>query len=369
MSRSKFGRLIAETLKADSLVQERGELFKQAMKIKVSPEIMRQAAFSSDRAKLLVERLRSEAGVGKGLLDGSANRLALQIGRDVPGMDRLPGIDLAELSKSVAVLSESLEDPSASWRKDLLRRIEEVPTYQPMLEQMQKATAVFVQGQRDLDDRADEFVVRHGWPLPLRLQPRLFGQIVRHAGASKREVNAMMIETFRPGTRAYGMTREVLLESPHFQSRRVLLGQAIKAFRREEWYLVISALLPLVEGVLVDVVYADQTAPKKGRPEKSLKRLQTLDEELVYAPLVRGLEVMLIPSGAGIAIFANFTQSDYGHLGEPRVLNRNAILHGAARRYGSRQNALKLYLLLVMLAELLQYYDEIGKRAARQARS
>jgi hypothetical protein len=117
----------------------------------------------------------------------------------------------------------------------------------------------------------------------------------------------------------------------------------------------------------VDVVYADEVAPRGGRPRGSVGKLKAVGEDLIYGPLVRGLEVMLIPSGAGIAMFANFNQSDYGRLGEPRALNRNAILHGAARRYGTRQNALKLYLLLVMLAELLQYYEEIGKRATRRA--
>src|SRR5215813_7697621 len=168
-----------------------------------------------------------------------------------------------------------------------------------MFERMRKAADDFIEGQRSLDERADEFVVRHGWPVPLRLQPRLFGEIIKHADAPRREVNAMMRQNFSPGTRAHAMTRAVLFESPYLRSRRVLLEQSLKALRRGEWYLVVNALLPLVEGVLVDVVYANQTAPDKARAQKSVKKMQSVDGTLFYAPLVRGLEVMLIPAGAG----------------------------------------------------------------------
>ena len=129
----------------------------------------------------------------------------------------------------------------------------------------------------------------------------------------------MMVETFRPGTRAYNLTREVLFESPHLESRKVLLEQALKAYRREEWYLVVNALLPLVEGILVDVVYADAEPPKTGRAAKSVKKLKAVEATVFYPPLVHGLEVMLIPSGAGVALFAGFDPADYGRLGEPRI--------------------------------------------------
>lgn len=363
-----FVQMVNDALEASAgWRKQQVELFTKAQDILVKSDLMRHATTSIERAQDVVATVRKDPEVGRFALSGSANRLIFEMARKQKDGTAL-GIDIADVSARVSAMFESIDRPTEAWRKSLIERIEEIPTYQPMLSQMQKAVNAFMEGQRALDERADEFVAHHGWPVPLRLHPRLFAQIVGRADAPKREVNAMMVETFRPGTRAHNLTREVLLESPHFGSRKVVLEQAMKAYRREEWYLVINSLLPLVEGVLVDAVfvYANAEAPRKSRPEKSVKQLQKVDAELFYPPLVRGLEVMLIPSGAGVALFEGFDPADYGKLGEPRNLNRNAILHGAARRYGSRQNALKLYLLLVMLAELLLHYDHI--RSGSQGR-
>lgn len=361
-----FSQLVTDALDASAGWREQqAELFTKVQSILVGSELMRQSALSLERAQEVVAKARADPAVGRFALDGSASRLAFEIGRPRAGQGTILGVDLAELSGRVTAMLESIDLPTERWQETLVRRIEEIRGYQPMLRRMQEAASAFIEGQRALDERADEFVARHGWPLPLRLHPRLFGRIVRHADASRREVNSMMVETFRPGTNAYNLAREVLFGSPHLESRRPLLEQALRAYRRRDWYLVINALLPLVEGVLVDVVYADAEAPRKGRPEKSVKKLQAVEAETFYSPLVHGLEVMLIPSGAGVALFSGFDPAEYGRPGEPRNLNRNAILHGAARRYGSRQNAVKLYLLLVMLAELLAHHDHIRGAAAR----
>lgn len=363
-----FLQMVNDALEASAeWRKQKAGLFTKAQDILVKSDVMQQATLSIERAQDVVAKVRMDPEVGRFALSGSANRLVFEMARKQQD-GRILGIDIADVSARLSAMFESIDRPTEAWRKSLAERLEEIPAYQPMLGQMQKAINAFMESQRALDERADEFVVRHGWPVPLRLHPQLFAQIVGRANAPKREVNAMMVETFRPGTRAHNLTREVLLESPHFESRKVLLEQAMKAYRREEWYLVINSLLPLVEGVLVDAVYiyANAKAPKKSRPEKSVKQLQKVDAAIFYAPLARGLEVMLIPSGAGVALFEGFDPADYGKPGEPRNLNRNAILHGAARRYGSRQNALKLYLLLVMLAELLLRYDHI--RSGSQSR-
>ena len=63
----------------------------------------------------------------------------------------------------------------------------------------------------------------------------------------KREVNALLVNTFRPGTKAYYAVRETVTYSPYFESRAPLLRQVWAAQRRGQWYLVINGLLPLVE--------------------------------------------------------------------------------------------------------------------------
>lgn len=208
----------------------------------------------------------------------------------------------------------------------------------------------FVEEQQHRNEQTDMFVRTHGWPVPLHLPIRAYHRVVAMADRGKREVGAFMRNAFRPGTGAFAATAEVLRESPQFESRRPLVSQALAAHRKGQWYLVINALLPLVEGVLVDYAYASQAPPRQGRPEKALKQLRKRENATVGVT-VDTLETMLLAGGANLALAGRFDPTRYGAPGEPRSLNRNAILHGAARRYGSEQNALRLVLLLVVMAE------------------
>jgi len=216
----------------------------------------------------------------------------------------------------------------------------------------------FVEEQQKLDERTNDFVQAHGWPVPLNLPLRAYRRLVGMVDAGKREVNQLMTRSFRPGTRVFRSTRDVLLQSPQLQSRRPLIKQSLSAYKRGDWYLVVNGLLPLVEGVLVDYAYQAAPAPRKGRTKQALKELRE-KENASLGVAVDTLETMLHSAGANVALFEGFDQADYGGPGEPRSLNRHAILHGAARRYGSEQNALRLLLLVAVMAEAFDLNDRI----------
>jgi hypothetical protein len=216
----------------------------------------------------------------------------------------------------------------------------------------------FVEEQQRLDERTNDFVQAHGWPVPLSLPIRAYRRLVGMADAGKREVNSLMTRSFRPGTRVFGSTKEVLLRSHQLASRRPLIKQSLSAYTRRDWYLVINGLLPLVEGVLVDFAYQSAPAPRGARTKQALKDLRER-ENATLGVAVDTLETMLHSAGANVALFEGFDQADYGGLGEPRSLNRHAILHGAARRYGSEQNALRLLLLVAVMAEAFDLSESI----------
>jgi hypothetical protein len=216
-----------------------------------------------------------------------------------------------------------------------------------------------VEEQQKLDERTNDFVQAHGWPVPLNLPIRAYRHLVGMADAGKREVNKLMTRSFRPGTRVFRSTRDVLLESPQLQSRRPLVKQSLSAYKRRDWYLVVNGLLPLVEGVLVDYAYQAAPPPRKARTKKALKELRE-KENASLGIAVDTLETMLHSAGGNVALFEGFDSADYGGPGEPRSLNRHAILHGAARRYGSEQNALRLLLLVAVMAEAFDLNDDIS---------
>ena len=210
--------------------------------------------------------------------------------------------------------------------------------------------------RQDIDDNAIVFVERHGWPLPLALPLRVVHRVVGMASRGKREVQRFMCDNFGPRTPAYSASRERLLSSEHYQGRRPPIEQGLKALNRGHYYASICTLLPLVEGVLIDVVLADDP-PERRVAQTAFEEMQEVAAD-VDAVVLRSVETLIISATSGAALFSHFDRRDYGQLGETRRLNRHAILHGSARRYGTHANALRLFLLLVALAEALDIYTE-----------
>lgn len=212
-----------------------------------------------------------------------------------------------------------------------------------------------VELRHEIDEDAIVFVERHGWPLPLALPRRIVHRVARMAVRGKRDVQRFMCESFAPRTSAYRVSRDRLLESHHFGSRRRPIEQALRALNRGDYYPAICTLLPLVEGVLVDVILAED--PPDRVAHKAFAEMQEIGDE-VDAVIVQSVETLVVSATSGAALFSQFDRRDYGGTGESRRLNRHAILHGSARRYGTHANALKLFLLLVALAEVLDIYEE-----------
>lgn len=224
--------------------------------------------------------------------------------------------------------------------------------HRAMFEQFARATRRFAEEQAEIDAKLDAFVVKHGWPVPLSLPARAYRHIVGLADRPKREVTAAMVEWFRPGTRAFTRCADILLEHPLLEPRRPLIRQVLVAHRRDQHYLVINSLMPLVEGVLVDALYANEQPPEKAAVEKAVGRLKDEKVDEYFGGTVAAVERLVVAGAAGMGLFSNVRRSTWGSRGEPRTLNRHAILHGFARRYGSRANALKMILLMDVLVQV-----------------
>jgi hypothetical protein len=211
-----------------------------------------------------------------------------------------------------------------------------LPDVSRTLTRFTEMTRHWVELQRKFYDASvDAFVARYGW-------------------SRKREVANAMRHLIRPRTRAFRTVREALHESPHLVGRRALIRQALRAFANEEWFLVINALMPLIEGVLVDVAFTRTDQPKKGRVTASLDRVKEADYDIQCTVL----EQLVVAGTSGLALHERVDFANYGVTGEPRTMNRHAILHGAARRYGTAENALKLALLLVVTTEVCDVFVE-----------
>jgi hypothetical protein len=225
---------------------------------------------------------------------------------------------------------------------------------QRAFEQLQLQVQRFAEEQRAIDQQLDAFVLRHGWPVPLNLPTTAYRQIVSMAPKGKREVTASMVHWFRPEGRIFRDCASALLNAPALESRMPLIRQVLRAHRRRDHYLVINGLLPLVEGVLVDRVFEGETPPATSGTQKAVRRLaKELDSPLAMGGAVRAIERLVVSGAAGMGLFTQTSRADYGGSGEPRSLNRHAILHGYARRYGGEANGLRMILLLNVIVQVI----------------
>jgi hypothetical protein len=335
------------------------------------PSLALSSAFANPaRSVLMVESLRRQSSwqqlIAPSVIGG---RLALDAARPLSQSTLFP---LGSIGQQVAVFNESLsrlaQRATESLRFSVANIVKQTQgfaeAWRPFIAGMATAVEQWTERQRDMDERTDVFVRRHGWPVPTSISSSAYHQIVSMADRRKREVTALLIDTFRPGTRGYYAVREVVDDSPHFQSRKPLLRQVWAAQRRGEWYLVINGLLPLVEGVLVDVMFPRVTRPIAGWGT-SVERLRDGVEVSFGDAPVRAIETLLISGGAALAMFERYDPP----IGvEPRSLNRHGILHGGARRYGTEQNAVKLFLLMALMAECFELYEE-SQEAIRQEKA
>lgn len=231
--------------------------------------------------------------------------------------------------------------------------------FQPHLQRLYGFVERLNQERERLAAGSFTFVERYGWPLPLVLPPSTLGKLVRLMGRTKPEVRKAMVEAFAPRSQAFLYSRDALLESDPFKPRKRPIEQAVRALRREDHYAAICTMLPLIEGVLMEVAFGVTSPPKQTGKKRESAVKQALDK---LAPpgsaeedwALRMIEAVLLCGAGGVALFSQFDRKDYGVPGESRRLNRHAILHGSARRYGTQENSLKLFLLLVAMAEALE---------------
>ena len=354
---SAVWRCVPSTLGGMTNREVERALRKMAQNQRLFETAFRRSAVIQDTARLLQTTqwpgLARQFGFGK-TFRGSPAALALQ---GLSAHQNLVGVRLADafaksasfrIAENTQRTLTSLLTTRSSLIEDSLRPLR---TYRGVFDALGESVRRFAEQQREMDEHTDAFVVRHGWPVPLNLPLPAYVQIVRMAASQKREVTQSMVHWFRPQSKAFKTCAETLLSRPLLESRRPLLRQVLRAHRLGDHYLVISTLMPLVEGVLVDGVFGIAgAAPKKGRATKAVQKLETEDPD---DTLVRALGNLVVAGAAGMGLFTQSDPAHYGVKGEPRSLNRHAILHGFARRYGSEANALRMVLLLTVIVEVL----------------
>jgi hypothetical protein len=330
------------------LSTERRSLLSTALGATTTAAALRDASERRSEMDSAISRLATIAGVNARV--DLSQQVALGLGIKTDQFYRLPQAfsgDPSGLSAALKKLSESSVVGIAT-KRHFDRWIVD---FKPHLKDLFDLVERLAREREDIAEGSAAFVERYGWPLPLALPPSALQQIIALTGRTKPEVRKALVSVFAPKTQAFLYSRDALMESEPFQSRKRPIEQAVRALRRKDHYAAICTMLPLIEGVLIDVAFGGHFAGK-GAVKKALDKLAPPGSvEETWA--LQMIEALLLSGAGGVALFSNFDRKDYGVPGERRQLNRHAILHGSARRYGSQENGLKLFLLLVSLADAL----------------
>ena len=207
-------------------------------------------------------------------------------------------------------------------------------------------------GWADEGGQLDAELRRYGWwmhPGWTPRQGRSAVEIARERG--KRALDRELCRHYR--VQRHRRLREMVdgWTDDAYVPRRAIVRQALQAHRRGAYLVAIPALLPLIEGIAVEVF----------KPPDSLRHPVTL---IRTGMPPRGLFGQVVTDAMLETLTVLWRSSSFATLNPlSRGLNRHHILHGVTVRYGTEANSLKVFLTLDHLA------SQVGTKRTSDARA
>lgn len=303
-----------------------------------------RVAIPSDRiteAVALIGHAQVQSAIRDGVLARAAGGSAVA--------DQMASLAAAALGGHLARTAESGHAALTPWAPPMARRIREwTEARANALNQLFHGVATQID---TAEQRLPELVLRTGWVIPVMEEtPAFLVQLGDLNGRTLASARRALGDIYRPGRRRFVRVTTGLRESAVLSRHRRALDQGLSALRRGHNYSAVCTLLPLVEGALhaVDWARAPENEPQSisaawhaVRGERDALWLTLLDV------------VLSGQQPTEHALNRKFTRSEVAENHDTnRALHRNAILHGASSAYGTRENAVRLVLLLAAIVEI-----------------
>lgn len=168
-----------------------------------------------------------------------------------------------------------------------------------------------------------------------------------------------------------------LTNHPVLSTKRLLLNEALKTYKKEYWAACICTLFPIID-------YVTRRLLKTNELKKGVKQICNLFKEVGFGientdnlmPHMASVNLLFrkkIPLEEGIKTVEELEKTDFGFIGaalssflffanryysyyvedhDENVLNRHAIIHGSANNYWNRCNAARIISFLFLMLEL-----------------
>ena len=147
-------------------------------------------------------------------------------------------------------------------------------------------------------------------------------------------------------------------KNPYFANRMHVIRDALEAHMEGKYTLSVPALLPLVEGILTEIVGRRATRAE-GISGWAVNAIQSMYMDMFH----ESSKDALVAFVSGSSVYGNidaayFTPSTFPTwlanqgLDGQQILQRHAILHGVQTDYNSKENSLRAFLILDVLSWL-----------------
>jgi len=191
---------------------------------------------------------------------------------------------------------------------------------------------------------ADVILIDMGWwILPDWTVTNIFDVVSLHKEGKKKEIEKQIMSFFN--NKKLNMMLKEWKQNPLLKSRMHILKDAIWAHNKGKYTLSVPALLPQLEGIMVEGLELTGRVPYKELKESFKEKLKTPEENFIS-----------ITKSSGYRIIEKYISEKF-EWGQPtslKAVGRHTILHGHHTNYNRKKTSLKLILLIDYVQKVLK---------------
>jgi hypothetical protein len=192
---------------------------------------------------------------------------------------------------------------------------------------LHQATRAIDAAMGDMIESARELGER-GWTIPVEIPPVRIARLVR--SVAPEDTDEVFVEMYSVNqSQGFEVLAEDILKNTELERWKPLVAQSISAYRRDEFLIVVPALLSAYEGALAAVVDRPNDTRPPTLANNELNEAETNLERVAWTSIVA---------------FTNTVFKSSTFAGDrPNLLNRHWVLHGRDSPTWSRADCLRLF--------------------------
>lgn len=258
--------------------------------------------------------------------------------------------NIASTAKLVSTLTESIKVPELNYMQDIAKQM--TSTLSVFQEQYVKGFQDLAKKLIEEEESNKEIIMESGWFLSTVFLDLDFIPVRKafddYKNGDKEAFYKLVRSTFRyKRFQNLNSSLERWKNNRYFKGRDEILEQAIKSHKRGEYYNSVISLLTQIEGIAGEYCAQNQhTKVRQGSSDGLGKLKEALaDKNIEFSYFYKESILNQVESFIFKSSGKSFEKFD-------TALNRNVILHGNSKNFGTEMNSYKCILLLDILSAL-----------------